>query len=125
MQKIITILCLLLLANTLLLAQQANVWYFGDHAGLNFNTTPPSALLNSQMYTHEGCSTVSDSLGNLLFYTDGRDVWNKNHQVMPNGSGLMGHESSTHSAIVIPKPGSNTIYYIFTADANENVGAGG
>lgn len=125
MKQILLFLSLFLAVNFTAKAQQANVWYFGDHAGLNFNTTPPSALLNSQMYTHEGCSTVSDSLGNLLFYTDGRDVWNKNHQVMPNGSGLMGHESSTHSAIVIPKPGSNTIYYIFTADANENVGAGG
>jgi gliding motility-associated-like protein len=106
-------------------AQQANIWYFGDRAGLNFNTTPPSALTNSQMITHEGCATVSDSTGNLLFYTDGRNVWNRNHQIMSNGSGLMGHESSTHSAIVIPKPGSNTIYYLFTADAHENVGAGG
>ena len=107
------------------LAQQANIWYFGDRAGLNFNNNPPTALTNSQMTTHEGCATVSDSIGHLLFYTDGRQVWNSNHTVMPNGSGLMGHESSTHSAIVIPKPGSNTIYYIFTADAAENNGIGG
>lgn len=106
-------------------AQQANIWYFGDKAGLDFNTTPPTALMNSQMITHEGCATVSDSTGNLLFYTDGRNVWDRNHQVMPNGSGLTGHESSTHSAIVIPKPGSNTIFYIFTADAAENTGIGG
>ncbi len=125
MKRILLYLSLLLAVNLTVMAQQANIWYFGDHAGLNFNTTPPSALTNSQMYTHEGCSTVSDSLGNLLFYTDGIKVWNKTHQVMPNGSGLMGHESSTHSAIVIPKPGSNTIYYVFTADANENLGVGG
>ncbi len=106
-------------------AQQANIWYFGDHAGLNFNTSPPTALMNSQMYTHEGCATISDSTGNLLFYTDGRNIWNRIHQVMPNGTGLLGHESSTHSAIVIPKPGSNTIYYVFTADADEHAGADG
>ncbi|MGF2412125.1 PKD domain-containing protein [Ferruginibacter sp.] len=106
-------------------AQQANFWYFGDKAGLNFNTTPPTALTNSQMSTTEGCSTVSDSTGNLLFYTDGVTVWNKNHQPMPNGTGLMGHESSTHSSIVIPKPGSATIYYIFTADADEHLYAYG
>ena len=125
MKQLLLYLSLLLAVNFTARAQQANIWYFGDKAGLNFNNTPPTALTNSQMYTHEGCSTASDSLGNLLFYTDGIKVWNKNHQVMPNGSGLMGHESSTHSAIVIPKPGSNTIYYIFTADANENLGAGG
>ncbi len=125
MKQFLLSISFILLAIFVAKAQQANIWYFGDHAGLNFNTTPPSALTNSQMYTHEGCATVSDSTGNLLFYTDGRDVWNRNHQVMPNGSGLMGHESSTHSAIVIPKPGSNTIYYVFTADAVENNGAGG
>jgi gliding motility-associated-like protein len=125
MKQFLLFISLLLIAILPAKAQQANIWYFGDHAGLNFNTTPPSALTNSQMYTHEGCATVSDSTGNLLFYTDGRNVWNHNHLVMPNGSGLMGHESSTHSAIVIPKPGSNSIYYIFTADAVENNGAGG
>lgn len=106
-------------------AQQANYWYFGDKAGLNFNNIPPTALTDGQMSTTEGCATVSDSTGHLLFYTDGKTVWNKNHVPMSNGTGLLGHESSTHSAIVIPKPGSNTIYYVFTADADENHGAAG
>ncbi|MBI2268810.1 MAG: PKD domain-containing protein [Bacteroidetes bacterium] len=35
---------------------------------------------------------------------------------MPNGFGLMGHNSSTQSSVIIQKPGSTTIYYIFTAD---------
>ena len=125
MKHFFVFIAIILIATLAAKAQQANIWYFGDRAGLNFNTTPPTALTNSQMITHEGCATVSDSTGNLLFYTDGRNVWNRNHQIMPNGSGLMGHESSTHSAIVIPKPGSNTIYYIFTADAAENNGIGG
>lgn len=102
-------------------AQQANYWYFGYKAGLNFNTSPPTPLADGELSTNEGCSAISDNLGNLLFYTDGRKVWNKNHLVMPNGDGLMGHTSSTHSAIVIPKPGSSTIYYLFTADADENL----
>lgn len=106
--------------------QQTNTWYFGDHAGLSFATSPPTALLNGQLNTMEGCATISDNTGNLLFYTDGIKVWNRNHQVMPNGSGLMGHISSTHSAIVIPKPGNSTIYYLFTSDASdENFGAAG
>jgi gliding motility-associated-like protein len=125
MKTILPLLVICVMATHGMYAQQANIWYFGDRAGLNFNTSPPSALLNSQMFTHEGCATISDSIGNLLFYTDGRHVWNRDHQVMPNGDGLMGHESSTHSAIVIPKPGSNTMFYLFTADADENAGAGG
>src|SRR6185503_1429524 len=102
-------------------SQQGNTWYFGFNAGLNFNTNPPTALLDGQTRTDEGCSTVSDGLGNLLFYTDGITVWNKNHQPMPNGTGLMGASSSTHSAVVVPKPGSTSIYFIFTSDENNAI----
>ena len=49
--------------------------------------------------------------------TDGSTVWNKNHSIMTNGTGLLGHFSSTQSAIIIPKPGNNDIYYIITVAA--------
>lgn len=97
-------------------AQQSNVWYFGVYAGLNFNTTPPTALTDGQLNTFEGCTSISDYNGQILFYSDGTTVYNRMHQVMPNGTGLNGGTSSTCSAIVIPKPGSSTIYYLFTAE---------
>lgn len=95
---------------------EANIWYFGDHAGLDFNSGVPVALTNSQMFTHEGCAVLSNSAGQLLFYTDGVTIWNKNHQVMQNGTGLMGDFSSTQSAIIVPKPGSSNLFYVFTTD---------
>jgi len=99
-----------------------NNWYFGDKAGITFNTATgePEALIDGVMDTNEGCSVLSDSNGALLFYTDGRTVWNKFHQVMKNGTGLPGHSSSTQSALIVPKPGSEYIYFIFTNDASEN-----
>jgi gliding motility-associated-like protein len=103
------------LISQLSFGQQGNIWYFGEKAGVNFNTTPPSALTNGVINTLEGSSCISDSTGQLLFYTDGSTVYNKNHQPMPNGSGLNGNYSSAQSAIIIPKPGSTYIYYIFTA----------
>jgi hypothetical protein len=94
---------------------QANNWYFGDHAGITFNFgSPPVALSNSAMFTDEGCSTISDANGNLLFYTDGSTVWNRNHVVMLNGTGLLGSFSSTQSSVVVPKPGSDRFFYLFT-----------
>ena len=108
------IIFFLFLVNTIC-AQQSNNWYFGYGAGLNFSTEPPTVLLDGELYQTEGCATISDNEGNLLFYTDGKDVWNKNHQVMPNGSNLMGHPSSTQSAIVVPYPGQSCAkYYIVT-----------
>lgn len=95
-------------------------WYFGDDAGIDFNSGSPVADINSSMYAMEGCASISDTSGNLLFYTNGDTVWNKNHQVMPMGTGLLGCISSSQSAIIIPKPQSSNIYYIFTTDCTED-----
>ena len=95
---------------------QAANWYFGSQAGLNFSNGFPVNLPSGQINTDEGCSTISDKFGNLLFYSDGLTVWNKDHLVMQNGSGLLGNSSSTQSALIIPKPNDDNIYYIFTAD---------
>ncbi|HEU4902764.1 MAG TPA: hypothetical protein VFT06_08225, partial [Flavisolibacter sp.] len=101
-------------------SQQGNNWYFGSYAGLSFNTSPPSVLKDGRLNANEGCATISDSSGQLLFYTDGIYVYTKAHTVMPNGTDLMGHPSSSNSAIVVPQPGSSFLYYIFTTDAVEN-----
>jgi len=103
----------------ILLAQQESWnWYFGGNAGINFSTGSPVALTNNAFSTIEGVATISDNNGNLLFYTDGSNVYNANHVTMPNGTGLLGNPSSTQSAIIVKKPGSNNLYYIFTVDYN-------
>ena len=91
-------------------------WYFGSLAGITFTNGTPSAITNGSMVTNEGCAAISDTTGIILFYTDGVSVWNKNNTVMPNGSGLMGDASSTQSAVIVTKPGSNTEHYIFTME---------
>ncbi|SNR80655.1 gliding motility-associated C-terminal domain-containing protein [Maribacter sedimenticola] len=96
--------------------KEAAIWYFGENAGLDFNTGAPVTLLDGALSTREGCATISDNNGSLLFYTDGITVWNRNHQAMPNGTGLLGDPSSTQSAIIVPHPGIPTQFYIFTAD---------
>lgn len=97
--------------------KEASNWYFGDNAGIRFNPDGTvTELTNGQLSTVEGCTTISDANGNLLFYTDGVTVYNKNHTMMPNGNGLFGDPSSTQSALVVPKPKDPNIYYIFTVD---------
>ncbi|MFD2600696.1 T9SS type B sorting domain-containing protein [Flavobacterium suzhouense] len=97
-------------------AQQDNNWYFGRNAGLNFSTGTPEAITSSTMSTMEGSASISDNNGNILFYTDGISVWNRYNFKMPNGNGLLGDKSTTQAAVIVPKPGSQTRYYIFTAD---------
>ncbi|MES2616841.1 MAG: PKD domain-containing protein [Bacteroidota bacterium] len=96
--------------------KEANNWYFGSYAAIDFNSGTPVGLTTSQMSTLEGCASISSASGSLLFYTDGITVWDKTHQIMPNGTGLKGHFNASQSAVVIPKPGSSTIYIIFTVD---------
>lgn len=94
---------------------EANNWYFGQNAGLSFNGgATPVALFDGELNTLEGSASISDANGQLLFYTDGTTVWNRNHDTLQNGFGLLGEQSSTQAALIIPKPGSNNIYYIFT-----------
>ena len=95
---------------------EASTWYFGNKAGLDFTSGNPVPLIDSQMSTFEGCATISDISGQLLFYTDGVTIWNKKHQIMANGSGLLGHSSSAQSATIVQKPGSLNLFYIFTTD---------
>jgi gliding motility-associated-like protein len=93
--------------------KQGNHWYFGFGAGLDFSSGSPIADTLGKLNTYEGCASISNKAGNLLFYTDGITVYNRNHQIMPNGNGLQGSPSATQSALIIKKPGSESNYYIF------------
>ena len=104
---------------TPIVSTQGN-WYFGGTAALNFATGTPVFALNSQNNTDEAAASISDANGNLLFYTNGENIWNKNHVVMLNGSGLMGHGSGYQGTIIIPKPQTPGHYYVFTVPAFES-----
>ena len=95
---------------------ESDFWYFGNYAGLDFSSGKPEPLTDGQLKNYEGCAVASDSSGNLLFYTNGVTVWNREHQIMENGTDLMGDTSSTQSAIIIPQPENDSLFYIFTTD---------
>ena len=124
MKKIYFILLLTLCFTSGYAQREAGIWYFGVNAGIDFNSGAPEALTNGNLITEEGCATFSDKDGHLLFYTDGTYVWNRNHQIMPNGYGLLGDSSSTQSAIIIPNPSNPNSYYIFTVDQPRQDGDG-
>jgi len=91
-----------------------NQWRFGQFAGLNFNVNPPASISGSAMQTSTQYPvSVSDSLGNLLFYSDGGFVWNKNNTVMPNGSGLNGFITTMHGVFSVQSLTNKNQYYLF------------
>ncbi|WP_375436345.1 gliding motility-associated C-terminal domain-containing protein [uncultured Hymenobacter sp.] len=110
-----------------------NTWYFGQRAGLNFNVAtdsiPPAVLTNSQMVAPAGSGVMSDGTGNLLFYTNGDTIWDRNHTIMANGTGLGGNPLATDGPLAIKKPGivmagMPTRYLVFTQGAQGGPGVG-
>ncbi|MCK9618222.1 MAG: hypothetical protein M0R21_10355 [Lentimicrobiaceae bacterium] len=114
--KFVILILFLFSSFTVLSQKETNIWYFGEYAGLDFNSGIPIPLFNDSLTTNEGVATISDKNGNLLFYTDGATIWDRNHAIMQNGTNLFGHFSATQSAIIVPQPKHKNIYYIFTVD---------
>src|SRR5688500_13541664 len=127
MKRIIFLLHFTVLFNTIL-AQTNTTWCFGDSAGLSFSFPVPEPLLDCRVSSMEMSSSISDSVGNLLFYVGGFKegsgpvhVRDKTHAVMANGDSLESHPSYTNGSIIVPKPGSSNEYYIFYIHSNWDV----
>jgi len=96
-------------------------WYFGNQAGLDFSTQPPTVLSNGIVNTPEGVASICDNVGNLLFYGGGSSIVNNTHVLMANGTGLFaGNGSSTQGMLFVKQPGNANIYYVFTTDMTAN-----
>lgn len=98
------------------LDQRANIWYFGNGAGIDFNPLPdnPAVPIDGPLNTPEGTSVISDRNGQVIFSTDGFSIFNKlGVDITPPG-GIGGQNTATQSALIIPVPGDETLYYIFT-----------
>lgn len=95
-------------------------WYFGNNAGIKFSGSTATADDKGKLNTTEGVSTIADKDGNLLFYTDGRKIYDKNGKEISTLAGkdsLAGSNVSTQSAIIVPQPscqGCQSLYYVFT-----------
>lgn len=118
-------LTILLLLTSLNLSAQKEFsnWVFGHNAGIDFNHHVPYPILidtSDGLKAFEGTSTISDSNGNLLFYTNGFFIWNRFHKLIPfsKRDSLFGSTSATQSSLIIPIKNS-TKFYIFTTPDSE------
>ncbi|MBX7215486.1 MAG: hypothetical protein K1X90_00855 [Candidatus Kapabacteria bacterium] len=114
--------------------QEGNIW-ITVNVGIDFNTTPPTTFpgLSEPTDVGEGIASIADRSGKQwLFYTNGQEVWNRNRTTMPNANWaagrLLGHTSTSQSALILPDPADTMLYYIFTADwqpdYDDSVGVG-
>lgn len=102
-------------------AQQNAHWCFGHGAAIDFSSGHAVAT-TSAIDALEGTAAVSDNSGNLLFFTDGLTIWDRNGTPMANGTGLLGGASSTQAALIVPMPGACNRYYVFTSQDHLQAG---
>lgn len=115
MKRLFTLLLLLLAFQGVAQdIKRTNVWYFGLNNGINFNASPPVHLSNGSVNSYESNASVCDTNGSLLFYMDKDKVRNKNHQIMLNGGNIFIDQSCTQGALIVPCPGNDSLYYLFT-----------
>lgn len=97
-------------------------WYFGYNAGLNFLPDPnnPTSIATG-LQTLEAPASYSSVAGKLLFYTNGREVYNGDHTPMANGTGLKSHTSAGQGALIVRKPIDITTPQVMAVGENENL----
>ena len=89
-------------------------WFFGNKAGINFNTQPPTSIDSGQTENFDGSGVLCDGAGKLIFYSDGDKIWNRQHKLMQNGAGIGGDGSASQPCIILQKPGSNDSVFIIS-----------
>jgi hypothetical protein len=116
------VVILLLFPHLLYSQGEFDNWYFGEHAGLNFNSGLPVVLTNCATSFFDDCTTAtsSDSLGNLLFYSNHFRVYNRNNVVMPNGNGLNSNGSVDQPVLPVESLSNDSLYFLFTIDKTAN-----
>lgn len=102
-------------------------WYFGNRAGLSFAGGTPTTFNGNPTNTFEGSASLCNENGRVIMYTGTNCVMDSSNVPMPNSAGMLAsiNNSATQGYLFVKKPGSDTLYYVFTVDEGENDGANG
>jgi hypothetical protein len=123
------LICFLILLASCLQSFSQNknsVWCFGDHCLIDYSDTANVLVDSCALNSRGTAASISDGSGHLIFYsgydadqyTSGGspdysgEVYNRNHQLMLNGDGLVTELWYNEQAIV-PDPSDTNLFYIF------------
>jgi len=128
--KFLLIAVIMLWESNGLAQNRNNIWCFGDSSGINFGTVPNPVTFSSSVVSRGSCVSIADTNGDVQFYAHTRSgigngvttlVFDSNHQVMPNGTNIKG-EGWYNELLIIPDPGSNHEYFLFTKGTSTSPG---
>ena len=141
MKKTNLIYCLLMILGSVktlpsLAQYRNNNWAFGDSCGVRFNAAGIDSFYTTSVKARGTCASISDSLGNLLFYASSPKlsfwqtgiyaqgvVYNKNHQEMENGDSLLS-SNWYNEMIIVPFPSSTTKFILFSCGITSTLNPG-
>lgn len=128
MKRVVLALVINFMSLTCFSQKEASVWIVGDDYGIDFKydrfrpfnrTTFNDG--NKVNLAGTSASICDPETGNLLFYSEGLNAWNRNFQIMENGVGLMGrNDLYGQSTLIVPYPGNQNLYYLFTTSSFED-----
>jgi gliding motility-associated-like protein len=117
------LLCILLVGVITIHAQnESNNWFMGSYLGMTFSGGTMKVIPENttSMYAPYAAASYSDpKTGKLLLYTNGVNVYNRNHVQMLNGYAINGESYSAHAVIV---PVDTNLFYIITSSVENNRG---
>lgn len=103
-------------------------WHIGPGLVIDFSTDPPSTSSgpnNTAINGQGGTAAICNDQGQLLFYSNGTNVWNQNNEIMPGLANwpptalgfpaLGGGLAPSHGALIVPIPDNPNQYYLFSA----------
>ena len=114
LEKIFFFNLFLLITLTAHTQKRNNVWAFGKGGGMNFNT-PAVTSFKSQAnaeFPPYYMTSICDSNGNLMFYTDGWSFWNKDHFPLVKYNNWAAW-SGNIMPLICPYPGNDSLFYTF------------
>ncbi len=116
------VLLILCASSSCLFAQLETAWWsVGNNVLVDFNSGTPIQYYSGNCYDYENTASISDNLGNLLYYSEGDTLWDGNNLIVPNGTNFTSNNngnglswSTTQGSLFIKKPNSANIYYLFS-----------
>ena len=114
-----------------------NNWVLGRALGqvnstlLDFNSgTVEVVTIQKQLELEGSVAVMSDSVGDLLFYSNGCYIANRHHEMMPNSDSIglgkletsfcnTGGNPMTQGIIALPAPSGGSLYYMFYTDIED------
>lgn len=123
--KAIVLITLLATSNLLFSQRASNIWYFGQNAGLDFSTTPPSVIsglanMNDPTGTGENVSSISNKEGEHLFSIITGSIYDHELEKIADLPKKNTHKFGLQSTFIVPVPQTVNEYYISVLPSSES-----